>query len=163
MKTKTHYDVLSVARDAPPEVVRAAYKALSQKWHPDKNPRAEAAEVMRAINVAYAVLSDATARTQYDRTLEEANAAWATNSPHRQSARSYSTEAESASHTSQRQSEPKPRRAFEVDWDAIERAQARQKHEYRVLSKDSLLAIGKTVGLLVAVLYVAHIIAASHG
>ncbi|KVC30707.1 hypothetical protein WS55_00690 [Burkholderia pseudomultivorans] len=108
-------------------------------------------------------MSDATARTQYDRTLEEANAAWATNSPHRQSARSYSTEAESASHTSQRQSEPKPRRAFEVDWDAIERAQARQKHEYRVLSKDSLLAIGKTVGLLVAVLYVAHIIAASHG
>ncbi|WP_081067842.1 J domain-containing protein [Burkholderia territorii] len=64
MKTKTHYDVLSVARDAPPEVVRAAYKALSQKWHPDKNPSAGAAEVMRVINVAYAVLSDATARTQ---------------------------------------------------------------------------------------------------
>lgn len=63
VKTKTHYDVLSVARDAPQEVVRAAYKALSQKWHPDKNPSAEAAEVMRAINVAYAVLSDATART----------------------------------------------------------------------------------------------------
>lgn len=163
VKTKTHYDVLSVARDAPPEVVRAAYKALSQKWHPDKNPSAEAAEVMRAINVAYAVLSDATARTQYDRTLDAANAAWATNSPHGQSARSYSTGAESASHTSQRQSEPKPRRTFEVDWDAIERAQARQKREFRVLSKDSLLAIGKTVGLLVAVLYVAHIIAASHG
>lgn len=163
VKTKTHYDVLSVARDAPPEVVRAAYRALSQKWHPDKNPSVEAAEVMRAINVAYAVLSDATARTRYDRTLEAANAEWAASSPYKQSARSYAAGAESAHHTSQRQSEPRPRRTFEVDWNAIARAQAQQKREYHVFSKDSLLAISKAVGLLVAVLYVAHIIAASHG
>jgi DnaJ-class molecular chaperone len=62
----THYDILKVARDAPAEVVRAAYKALSQRYHPDKNNDAEAVEVMRHLNAAYAVLSDPNARQDYD-------------------------------------------------------------------------------------------------
>ena len=33
----THYDNLKISREAPPEVIRAAYKALSQKHHPDRN------------------------------------------------------------------------------------------------------------------------------
>lgn len=33
---RTHYDNLKVARDAPDAVIRAAYKALMQKFHPDK-------------------------------------------------------------------------------------------------------------------------------
>jgi hypothetical protein len=37
-KIHTHYDNLKVSRHAPQEVIRAAYKALSQKYHPDKNP-----------------------------------------------------------------------------------------------------------------------------
>lgn len=37
-KIHTHYDNLKVARIAPPEVIRAAYRTLSQKYHPDKNP-----------------------------------------------------------------------------------------------------------------------------
>ena len=36
-KVRTHYDNLKVARNAPPEVIRAAYKALAQKYHPDRN------------------------------------------------------------------------------------------------------------------------------
>ena len=43
-KIHTHYDNLKVARGAPQEVIRAAYKALSQKYHPDKNPGDEVAE-----------------------------------------------------------------------------------------------------------------------
>ena len=31
---RTHYDNLKVARNAPPEVIRAAYRVLAQKYHP---------------------------------------------------------------------------------------------------------------------------------
>ena len=36
-KIHTHYDNLKVARNAPIEVIRAAYKSLSHKHHPDRN------------------------------------------------------------------------------------------------------------------------------
>jgi len=50
----THYDNLKVARDAPPEVIRAAYKTLSQKFHPDRNSgNAEAARIMAILNTSY--------------------------------------------------------------------------------------------------------------
>jgi DnaJ-class molecular chaperone len=42
MAIHSHYDSLKVARNAPPEVIRAAYKALSHKWHPDRNGDTEA-------------------------------------------------------------------------------------------------------------------------
>ena len=46
----THYDNLKVAQNAPLEVIRAAYKALSQKHHPDRNPGdSEAARIMTII------------------------------------------------------------------------------------------------------------------
>lgn len=52
----THYDNLKVARNAPPEVIRAAYKTLSQKFHPDRNHgNAEAARIMAIINASYEV------------------------------------------------------------------------------------------------------------
>lgn len=63
----THYDNLKVARNAPDSVIRAAYKALSQQYHPDKNGGDEgAARVMRLINQAYAELSDPTRRQAHD-------------------------------------------------------------------------------------------------
>lgn len=63
----THYDHLKVARDAPPEVIRAAYKTLSQKYHPDRNPGdAGAAHRMALINAAYDVLSDPIRRQAHD-------------------------------------------------------------------------------------------------
>jgi DnaJ-class molecular chaperone len=62
----SHYDNLKVARNAPPEVIRAAYKALSQKWHPDRNGDAEAHKYMAIINAAYAVLSDPVKRKEHD-------------------------------------------------------------------------------------------------
>ena len=63
----THYDNLKVARNAPPEVIRAAYKTLSQKYHPDRNPdSAEAIRIIQIINAAYEVLSDPVKRQEHD-------------------------------------------------------------------------------------------------
>jgi len=64
----THYDNLKVTRNAPPEVIRAAYKTLTQKYHPDRHPgSADAERVMALINVSYQVLSDPVQRAEHDR------------------------------------------------------------------------------------------------
>ena len=66
-KIHTHYDNLKVARLAPQEVIRAAYKALSQKYHPDKNPGDEkAARIMAILNTAYGILGDPLRRKEHD-------------------------------------------------------------------------------------------------
>lgn len=60
-----------VARNARPEVIRAAYKTLSQKFHPDLNPdNPDAAKIMQMINASYAVLSDPDKRKQHDAWIE---------------------------------------------------------------------------------------------
>ena len=67
MKIRTHYDNLKVSRDAPPEVIRAAYKSLTQKYHPDRNPDPQAAKIMLHLNEAYEVLSDPEKRDNHDK------------------------------------------------------------------------------------------------
>jgi len=70
-KTPTYYEQLGVARNAPDEVIRGAYKALAQKNHPDKNINNPAATaVMQSINLANDVLSDPQKRAEYDAQLE---------------------------------------------------------------------------------------------
>lgn len=66
-KIHTHYDNLKVTRSAPPEVVRVAYKALAQKFHPDRNAGSlEAVKIMSIINNSYEVLSDPIKRQEHD-------------------------------------------------------------------------------------------------
>lgn len=66
-RVHTHYDNLKVARNAPPEVIRAAYKTLSQKHHPDRNGNSESAiRIIQIINSAYEVLSDPVKRREHD-------------------------------------------------------------------------------------------------
>ena len=67
-KITTHYDNLQVAQNASPSVVRAAFKALSQKWHPDKHHdnREFAERNYQIIKRAYDVLSDPESRVQHD-------------------------------------------------------------------------------------------------
>ena len=65
----SYYEVLMVTRDAPPEVIRAAYKALLQKWHPDRNSHESAQEITALLNRAYAELSDPEKRCAYDEWL----------------------------------------------------------------------------------------------
>ena len=70
----THYDDLQVTQSASAEVIRAAYRCLTQKLHPDRNPpelREQCERVMQMVNEAYAVLSDPVAREAYDRGLGE--------------------------------------------------------------------------------------------
>ncbi|SDO91932.1 DnaJ domain-containing protein [Ralstonia sp. 25mfcol4.1] len=63
----THYDNLKVSRDAPTEVIRAAYKSLSQKYHPDRHADSEEANrIMRLLNAAYEVLRDPERRAEHD-------------------------------------------------------------------------------------------------
>jgi curved DNA-binding protein CbpA len=63
-----HYQTLGVSRDASPEEIRAAYKRLAVRWHPDKNAGdKDRAEVMfKQIGEAYSVLSDPVRRADYD-------------------------------------------------------------------------------------------------
>lgn len=75
-KVHTHYDNLKVARNAPIEVIRAAYKTLSQKYHPDRNPdNPEASNIMAIINGSYEVLSDPVQRKEHDEWIAEKEAA----------------------------------------------------------------------------------------
>ena len=68
----THYDNLKVSRTAPLEVIRAAYKSLAQKYHPDKNQGDEdAARIMKLINEAYETLSDPIKRAEHDNWIEQ--------------------------------------------------------------------------------------------
>lgn len=68
--TKDYYRILGVLDDAEVIVIKAAYRALAQKYHPDKwtGSSNESAARMVDINEAYAVLSDAKKREQYDST-----------------------------------------------------------------------------------------------
>lgn len=66
-KFHTHYDNLKVTRDAPPEVIRAAYKTLCHKFHPDRNAGSQrATQTFQLITTAYEILSDAERRSQHD-------------------------------------------------------------------------------------------------
>jgi curved DNA-binding protein CbpA len=71
----THYDNLKVARNAPPEVIRAAYKTLCQQFHPDRHGgHPKATQTFQLINAAYEVLSDPGKRRQHDEWIAKAEA-----------------------------------------------------------------------------------------
>ncbi|CAL1716723.1 unnamed protein product [Somion occarium] len=65
------YKVLDLARSASDKDIRAAYKRLSRKYHPDRNKDEGAEEKFVDIARAYEVLSDSTKRQIYDRHGEE--------------------------------------------------------------------------------------------
>jgi hypothetical protein len=62
-----HYEALGVSPDAPHEVIRAAYRALAAKYHPDRNPGdPDADSKLKRLNAAFQVLGDPDQRKQYD-------------------------------------------------------------------------------------------------
>lgn len=74
-KVHSHYENLKVARDAPADDIRAAYRRLTRRYHPDRNPGdAEAERIMSMINVAYDTLSNTALRREHDRWIEQAEA-----------------------------------------------------------------------------------------
>ena len=61
------YELLEVPRDATEADIKRAFRKLSLKYHPDKNPgNEEAASTFKQINRAYEVLSDKDKRQVYD-------------------------------------------------------------------------------------------------
>ena len=68
---KNYYDILGVDKKATPEQIKAAYRKLAMKYHPDRNQGdAAAAEKFKEINEANETLSDEQKRAAYDYELE---------------------------------------------------------------------------------------------
>ena len=62
------YEVLGLKRTATDAEIRAAYRNLAKRHHPDLNPgKPEAAEEFKQINAANDILSDPEKRARYDR------------------------------------------------------------------------------------------------
>jgi len=73
---RTHYDNLKVTRDAPVTVIKAAYKALCQTFHPDKfqGNSEEAERVIKLVNRSYAVLIDPVKREAHNAWIRQQEA-----------------------------------------------------------------------------------------
>lgn len=69
MSKKDYYEVLNVSKDASSDEIKAAYRKLVKKWHPDLHTKDKkiAEEKFKEIREAYEVLSDPQKRAQYDR------------------------------------------------------------------------------------------------
>jgi len=68
MAKRDYYEVLEVERTVNAGDLKAAYRKLAMKWHPDRNPGNKDCEhKFKEINEAYDVLKDDQKRAAYDR------------------------------------------------------------------------------------------------
>ena len=66
MNKRDYYEVLGVSKGATDAEIKSAFRRLAKQYHPDINKEAGAEEKFKEIQEAYAVLSDANKRKQYD-------------------------------------------------------------------------------------------------
>ncbi|MBN2255886.1 MAG: DnaJ domain-containing protein [Deltaproteobacteria bacterium] len=67
MEQKDYYEILGVDQEATAKQIKDTYRKLALQFHPDRNPGdAVAAEKMKVVNEAYAVLSDPEKRREYN-------------------------------------------------------------------------------------------------
>ena len=67
MAKRDYYDVLGVNKGANPGEIKAAYRKLAIKYHPDKNPGDKVAEdKFKEASEAYGILSDKSKKENYD-------------------------------------------------------------------------------------------------
>ena len=68
MAKRDYYEILDVTRTATEAEMKASYRKLAMKWHPDRNPGDKDCEAhFKEINEAYDVLKDEQKRAAYDR------------------------------------------------------------------------------------------------
>lgn len=60
------YQILGVRRDAQTAEIKAAYRQMAKKYHPDANKATDTTELFKEINRAYQTLSDPEARKNYN-------------------------------------------------------------------------------------------------
>ncbi len=64
---RDYYEVLGISKGADDAAIKKAYRSMAKKYHPDMNPGDKDAEAkFKEVNEAYAVLSDADKKAQYD-------------------------------------------------------------------------------------------------
>lgn len=66
MKYKDYYKVLGVSKEADEKQIKAAFRKLARKYHPDVNKDPDATVKFKELNEAYEVLSDPQKRQRYD-------------------------------------------------------------------------------------------------
>ena len=71
--TENYYSLFGITPDADIKLIKAAYKVLCAKYHPDKYKGQDATEMMQKINNAYGTLSDSSKRKKYDEIWGKSN------------------------------------------------------------------------------------------
>jgi curved DNA-binding protein len=66
MEYKDYYKILGVSREAKPDEIKAAYRKLARKYHPDVSKEPDAETRFKEVNEAHEVLKDPEKRAQYD-------------------------------------------------------------------------------------------------
>ena len=67
---KNYYEILGVEQNASDVEIKKAFRTLSLKCHPDRNPDPEATTQFQYINEAYEILSDSEKRKEHDHELK---------------------------------------------------------------------------------------------
>src|SRR5579862_2296742 len=73
---RSHYETLGIPQAATPEQIKHSYRVFVKRFHPDLFPSGSdaqsiAAEQLRKINAAYAILSNPQKRANYDTKLNK--------------------------------------------------------------------------------------------
>ena len=66
MEYKDYYQILGVERDAKESEIKAAYRRLARKYHPDVSKESNAEDKFKELGEAYEVLKDKEKRQAYD-------------------------------------------------------------------------------------------------
>ena len=76
-----YYDVLGVSKSSTAAEIKAAYRKLALKWHPDRNKTPDAEKKFKEINQAYEVISDPKKKEVYDQVGHEGYTSRGTGGP----------------------------------------------------------------------------------